>query len=546
MPLQSVFDRLQGDALEGCFDKAIADATAMLSELALGHDQESRAEIAMLRAWFGFQSGLAAEAIGFADLAVAIWQIMAEPSREAKARSIRAWLYLEVGRGEDAAKEAMEALRLAERGSDPVILSWALNIVGVIYWYCMQLGRAEEYCIRAVALARETADELVLGWWLVNLGGVRHAMSVQPPNEESQAAQFTASLRAIADTGEALALAEGTNDLWGQALCLLNIAQYKLVIHDVTGSVELLERFKNLGMVSSDRLLTHRFDLESSLMLAKQQPREALHLTETMLTIAKRIGNHESVVRGYQTLSIAHEQLGSFKQALDCFRQYHVMQAQFAAERIQQSARIAEIFLEFDKLTDQIAAAGRQQAEIVKSFELLERRTKSLTEDARRDALTGIGNRRHLDDTLQTIELLDSRDYVIAMIDIDHFKSINDRFSHVFGDKVLVRIAQEIVTSSRPGDLVARYGGEEFVLVMTNIDEASARRTCDQIRRAIRAIDWSAYASDLTVTASLGFASCAEVPGSALDVLALADRYLYQAKQAGRDCVIGREPRSAS
>ncbi|MGI4744528.1 MAG: diguanylate cyclase [Janthinobacterium lividum] len=518
----------------------------MLSELAAGQNEELRAEISMRRAWFGFQSGLAAEAIGFADLAVSIWQAMAEPAREAKARSIRAWLYLEVGRGEEAAKEAMEALRLAERGSDSAVLSWALNIVGVIYWYCMQLGRAEEYCIRAVALARETGDQLVLGWWLVNLGGVRHAMSVQPRNEENQAAHLVASRRAITDTEEALALAKGGDDLWGQALCLLNIAQYRLTIGDVSGSAELLDRFTNLAPVSSDRVLTHRLELESSLMLARHQPREALHLTETMLTIAKRIGNHESVVGGYRTLSAVHEQLGSFEQALECFKQYHVMQAQFAAERIQQSARIAEIFLEFDKLTAQIATAGLQQAEIVKSFELLERRTKSLTEDTRRDALTGVGNRRHLDDTLQTIELLDSRDYVIVMIDIDHFKSINDRFSHVVGDKVLIRIAQEIVTASRPGDLVARYGGEEFVLVMSSIDETAARSVCDRIRRAIHAIDWSAYSSGLTVTASFGFASSAEVFGGALDVLALADRYLYRAKQAGRDCVIGHDPRAAS
>lgn len=382
----------------------------------------------MLRAWFGFQSGHAADAIGFADLAVAIWQAMAEPLREAKARSIRARLYLEVGRGEAAAKEAMEALRLAERGIDPAILGWAFNIVGVIYWYCMQLGRAEYYCLRAVALARQSGDQLVLGWWPVNPGGVRHAMSIQPQDGENEAARIIAGTRAFTDTGVALALAESENDLWGQALCLLNIARYRLRIDDVSGSAELLDRFGNLAAISSDRLLTHRLELESSLMLARRLPREARHLAETMLTIAKRIGNHESVVGGYLTLSMVHEPLGAFEQALGCFRQCHVLQAQFAAERIQQSARIGEIFLEFDKLTAQIATACRQQAEIVKSFELLERRTKSLTEDTRRDVLTGIGNRRHLDDSLRTLGLLDSREYVIVMIDLDHFKSINDRF----------------------------------------------------------------------------------------------------------------------
>ncbi|NPD68548.1 hypothetical protein HN018_01930 [Lichenicola cladoniae] len=78
-------------------------------------------------------------------------------------------------------------------------------------------------------------------------------------------------------------------------------------------------------------------------MLARHLPRQARYLAETMLTIGNRIGNHESVVGGYLTLSMVHEQIGAFEQALGCFRQYHVLQAQFAAE-------------------------------IVKSFELLERR----------------------------------------------------------------------------------------------------------------------------------------------------------------------------
>ncbi|WP_275434318.1 GGDEF domain-containing protein [Lichenicola cladoniae] len=169
-----------------------------------------------------------------------------------------------------------------------------------------------------------------------------------------------------------------------------------------------------------------------------------------------------------------------------------------------------------------------------------------MTEDTPRDALIGIGNRRHLDDSLRTLGMLDSREYVIVMIDLDHFKSINDRFFHVVGNKVLVRIAQEIVAGSRPGDLAARYSGEEFVLVMSDIDDTAARTVCDRICRAIHVIDWSFYSSDLTLTASLGLASSTEVSGGPLDVLSLADRYLYLAKQAGRDCVMGADPRPAS
>lgn len=82
--------------------------------------------------------------------------------------------------------------------------------------------------------------------------------------------------------------------------------------------------------------------------------------------------------------------------------------------------------------------------------------------------------------------------------------------------------------------------------MMSDIDDTAARTVCDRIRRAIHVIDWSLYSSDLTVTASLGFASSTEVFGGALDVLALADRYLYLAKQAGRDCVIGADARPAS
>ncbi len=166
------------------------------------------------------------------------------------------------------------------------------------------------------------------------------------------------------------------------------------------------------------------------------------------------------------------------------------------------------------------------------------READALREQAERDWLTGLHNRRYLARELERL----ARErrgghHSLAVLDLDHFKAINDDFGHDAGDRVLARVATLLVGQVRAGDAVVRTGGEEFVVLMPATGAAAALACAERLRAAIAAEPWERTAPGLSATASVGVATAADA--SDLDALArLADARLYAAKRAGRDRVV--------
>lgn len=169
---------------------------------------------------------------------------------------------------------------------------------------------------------------------------------------------------------------------------------------------------------------------------------------------------------------------------------------------------------------------------------------RALNQAARHDALTGLLNRRAID------ELLDDENrrarrlavpYALLMIDLDHFKRVNDRHGHAAGDRALQHVAAVLASQLREIDRLARWGGEEFVALLpgTTQDEAAALagRLCERVRGAPMA--WQPWPLDLTV--SIGVAAWQPADDAAA-VLARADGALFEAKQQGRDRVHSARP----
>ena len=162
---------------------------------------------------------------------------------------------------------------------------------------------------------------------------------------------------------------------------------------------------------------------------------------------------------------------------------------------------------------------------------------------ARVDALTGLKNRGALDVELVRAAARLARGgpcYGVAMVDVDHFKRVNDLHGHGVGDEVLRRLGAVISAQCRPTDVAARYGGEEFAIVLHAVDEASAVLVCERLLDAIRAIRVAAPSGEFTFTCSAGLA-IAGGPWPADNVVARADQALYRAKAAGRNRLVGWE-----
>jgi diguanylate cyclase (GGDEF)-like protein/PAS domain S-box-containing protein len=163
-----------------------------------------------------------------------------------------------------------------------------------------------------------------------------------------------------------------------------------------------------------------------------------------------------------------------------------------------------------------------------------------LREQAIRDALTNLFNRRYLDETLER-ELARARreEYplCIVMMDIDHFKDVNDAYGHEAGDTVLKKLSELVTTQSRQGDFVCRYGGEEFVLVMPNISIDVAKERANSLLRSISTLFVPFGRINLNITVSMGISWFPAHGETKKDLLRAADKALYDAKHAGRNRV---------
>ncbi|AUS78998.1 GGDEF domain-containing protein [Actinoalloteichus sp. AHMU CJ021] len=196
----------------------------------------------------------------------------------------------------------------------------------------------------------------------------------------------------------------------------------------------------------------------------------------------------------------------------------------------------------------------RVPEQLRREVDRLRREHAEVHEQSLRDDLTASYNRRYLDQRLVGM-LADlgragtpGRGLAVALVDLDLFKQVNDTYGHLVGDRVLQRVV-DLLQEGLPGEaFCARYGGEEFVLVLPDIDEATAVAVCETARARIERHPWQQLTAGLRVTVSIGLAhqprpaeGAARPPENHEEQLLQADSLLYTAKQSGRNAVAYRD-----
>jgi diguanylate cyclase (GGDEF)-like protein len=164
---------------------------------------------------------------------------------------------------------------------------------------------------------------------------------------------------------------------------------------------------------------------------------------------------------------------------------------------------------------------------------------EQLRNQALRDPLTGLYNRRFLEEMLERLGLDAERRHApmsAIMIDLDHFKRLNDQYGHAGGDAVLRDVGATVLSTLRATDVACRYGGEELAILLPDCSLDGAVGRAEQLRSRIAEI--ASSHDGMAVTASFGVASIPDTSIRTVDLLATADAALYQAKQQGRDRVV--------
>ncbi len=211
---------------------------------------------------------------------------------------------------------------------------------------------------------------------------------------------------------------------------------------------------------------------------------------------------------------------------------WRLVQLKTRQQQLQQ--QVAEKTIELQRQADYLTAADTERSTLLEQLKI---QAQEFALQARLDALTGLANRRAFDEALAR-ECARSRrsklPLTLVLLDIDHFKHVNDSYNHSVGDEILKLVANLISAHCREDDTVARWGGEEFAVLLPNTSALVAKDICERIREAIMLADCSAVAPGLKLTISMGIA---EYAGEAQHekLLSRSDSALYQAKKHGRN-----------
>jgi diguanylate cyclase (GGDEF)-like protein len=539
----------------------------------VGEHAES-VERTLVQAWRGYfedPAGALADAVSCHEFA----RRVGDPSLRARALALQAAVSLHRGDLRSALALALEAERYAETSEGFAARAEVAAIKAQLSFFGGSYADALRHAELAVALS-DASDDPDLRIFARRATCVVFG-NVGVRNWEQR-------------LGELLDLTVSSGDLWEEAISRNDLAcshheagDVDAAEHEIERALAVAHRVPTLNRFALAVIHSSRADIRLAAGRAADALADAEHaialLTETddpnpyVLGVTVRaqvqarmaLGHHDDAQQAGEgalawlgdnvpqtrslilsTLADALRDAGHVEEAYDALAR--------AAELERQAFReLSELQLSLERTTLEVSAARRETESLaVKNRELadahaeLERRTQQLEQlqeklrdQAERDWLTGLHNRRFLAQELDRL----SRDQQagplsLAVLDLDHFKSINDRFGHDTGDQVLVRIAGLLCDVLRDTDIVVRSGGEEFIFLMPGADERAGLACCERIRQAVTGESWDGIVGGLEVTTSIGVAAM-QAPGDLEALVRLADRRLYEAKHAGRNRVVG-------
>lgn len=492
----------------------------------------------------------------------------------AKALTLQGDIATHRGDLREAARLAFEAERHVLETDDAQAMVEVASLRSHIYFFTGSYAQALSYADHAISIADRSGDASlrtkaqraaylvfgnikVRGWHerlreLLALAQETHSLWEETVTRNDLACELLDDGDVAAASAEIERAMEVAHRITGPNRFVLSI------VHCTRADINLGLGDPNAALADTERsrlLLASINDPNPYVISANVRAEVQAHAALGNLDEAQRVGDEALTLLGDQmprsrsqilaTLATALRAGGRVEMAYDAL----LRSAELEREAF---SKISELQLDLEKATRRARAARRESEElVVKNRELAEAQTElerrasqleelqeQLIEQADRDWLTGLRNRRYLARALGHTASDDlTAPFSVAVLDLDHFKQINDRFGHAAGDQVLVTVAALLGHATRDTDVVVRSGGEEFLIVMPQTDAQAADVCCERMRAAICDATWGEIDPEMALTASVGVASTSE--STAMEPLVkLADQRLYEAKHAGRNRVV--------
>lgn len=435
----------------------------------------------------------------------------------------------------------------AEAHGDAHLLARSHRLLSMFFDSIGDVPSAWEHAVRAVELVDDSMSDRLRADHLIGLG----VALVRTGAYDAARERYRSALQLAEDLDDVQLRLKILNNLaWleddaGDAHQAMEIARRMQAFaaqHDVALDAACLDTIAH-AQVLLGRYAEAELTLRPILDDDNLESRESEGLTEALKTAAsaQRLQGHAE--RAQATLDRCLrlcEERGISAIRVEALEQQALL---YAAQG--QFQRAYEEYIEFHSADAMLRAAEREaNARTLQAvFETAEARREGarFRELALRDALTGLCNRRYVDTELRALLMKaveEDSPLVAGLVDIDHFKHVNDGFSHAIGDQVLCRVADVLAAATADCGWAARMGGEEFLIVFPDTEMTEAVQRFEDARHAVESFAWDGLAAGLELTVSIGVTAMEQGRASQAALLGHADRNLYAAKNAGRNRVV--------
>jgi diguanylate cyclase (GGDEF)-like protein len=296
----------------------------------------------------------------------------------------------------------------------------------------------------------------------------------------------------------------------------------------------LLEQALKNGLSNNEHDILEIVPSLVRVYLQFDRPERAIEMLEHHLQIVQESGLKPLEMTAHELLAEVRQSLGQDRVALEHYRTHMKLRSQVFNEINEERVRALSVLVRTEVAERTTLNALQQNAELRSTLEQLAQAHEHILELSFTDELTKVHNRRFLMTHGETqLREAKGRDFTFALLDLDHFKRINDTFGHDTGDRVLCEFALLVSNDLRGGDTFARFGGEEFALILPDTTPQAACEVLERIRVIMANRVWDGLPAGERITFTAGLADASS--GDLMQALKRADQLLYVGKAEGRD-----------